>query len=316
MAVHIGSIIRATLHSFVTAYGIVEPEPALSNRPPAVAEVASPVSGLVAHSDCVEGQKVAQGTVLFRLDSRLTDIAYDKAKRTLDFASTNFERQKKLLAVEGTSLKDYQEAEQQLNAARNDLAAAQTDLDLLHIKAPLSGTIVKINSKPGETVELNTVLAKIIDLDRLVASVSVPTSEAGLLKIGQAVKFENSKTTGAVVYVGFHVDDKTDTVPVRISIPANAHFKPGQYVSVRILCSEHANCLAVPENAAIPDAVASTSGTIVLVVGDKAVRQRVSIGLREAGLVEITGAGLREGMDIITEDAYAVPDGTRIHPDK
>jgi membrane fusion protein (multidrug efflux system) len=313
MAVHVGKIIRATLHRFVTAYGTVGPEPARAGRLPAHVHVASPIAGIVAHVDCVEGQKVAQGTLLFRLDNRVAEVAYAKAKKALEFAELNYERQKKLIEAEGTSQKNFQEAEQQLNTARNDLAAAETDLALLKVQATLPGTVVNINTEPGEAVELNTVLAEIVDLDRLVVDVNVPSREAALLKVGQPAQFDTGISSGSVVYIGSKIDDKTDTVPVRVSIPVGAGLHPGQFLRVRIVCEEHANCLAVPEAAAVSDSVVGETGAIVLVVGDKAVRRAVKLGLREAGLVEVEGEGLKEGLVIVTEDAYAVPDQTKIH---
>jgi len=313
MAVHVGPVARATLHHVVTVYGSVEPEPAYGGRVPADAEVASPVAGIVAHIDCVEGRRVAKGDVLFRLDSRVADVAYEKAKKAVTFAETNFDRQKKLLPVEGTSKKAYQEAEQQLNDARGELAAAETELALLKITAPLAGTIVKINSEPGEAVESNTVLATIVDLDRLVAAVNVPSREAGPVKVGQTAQIEAGPVSGPVVYIGSKIDDKTDTLPVRVAIPAGAGFRPGQFLSVRIICEEHAGCLAVPEAAVIADAVGGETGTIVLVDGDKSVRKAVKLGFRENGFIEVIADGLKEGQVIVTVDAYAVPDGTKIH---
>jgi RND family efflux transporter MFP subunit len=257
---------------------------------------------------------VDRGTVLFRLDSRAADVAYEKAKKASAFAEENFERQKKLLPVEGTSKKAYLEAEQQFNTARSELAAAETDLALLKVQAPLAGTVVKVNIEPGEAVELNTVLATIIDLDRLVAAVSVPSREAALLKVGQPAQFDTAgAAAGLVVYIGSKIDDKTDTLPIRISVPAGGGFHPGQFLSVRIVCEEHTNCLTVPEAAAISDSVGGESGTIVLVEGGRAVRKPVKLGLREAGLVEVIGEGLKEGLVIVTEDAYAVPGDTKIH---
>ena len=311
VAVHVGKITRATLHGLVTAYGTVEPEHAAAGRVPAEAEVASPVAGVVAHIDCVEGQRVAKGDILFRLDSRVVDVAYEKAGKALAFAEANFDRQKKLLPVEGTSKKSYLEAEQALAQARSELASAETDLALLRIQAPLAGTVIKINSEPGEAVELNTVLAKIIDLGRLVATVSVPSREAALVKVGQPVRFETAGAeTGKVVYVGSQIDDKSDSLPIRISLPAGSAFHPGQFLSVRIVTEERGDCLAVPEAAVIIDP--SGRGAIMLVEGGKAVRKAVKIGLREAGLVEISGDGLKEGSPIVLEEAYSLPAETKI----
>jgi RND family efflux transporter MFP subunit len=314
VAVHLGTIQPATLHLLITAYGKVEPEPAMAGRIPADSEIASPTAGIVARVECVEGQRVNRGAVLFRLDSRVAEVALEKSKKALAFAEDNFERQKKLLPVEGTSKKSYLEAEQQLNAAKGDLRAAETDLALLAVTAPLAGTVVKINSEPGEAVEANTVLAVIIDLDRLVAAVRVPSAEAVGLKAGQPVRFENSDAVGAVTYVGAQVDEETDTLPVRVSIPAGAGFRPGQFLSVHIVSREKAGCLAVPEAAVIADAVGGGTGTIVLAQGEKAVRKPVKLGLREGGLIEVEGEGLKAGLAIVTEDAYAVPDGAKIHP--
>ncbi len=313
MAVHIGAIQRATLHRFVTAYGTVEPEPATPGRAPADAEVASPVAGIVARVDCVEGRRVARGAALFHLDGRVAEVSLEKARKALAFAEANYERQKKLLPVEGTSRKNLLEAEQQLNAARSEFRAAETELALLTVTAPLDGTVVKINTEPGEAVELNTVLAVIVDLDRLVAAVDVPSAEAAGLRLGQPARFEAGDASGTVVYIGARVDEKTGTLPVRVTVPAGAGLRPGQFLSLRIVSEERAGRLAVPEAAVIADAVGAETGAIVLVEGDKGVRKAVKLGLRESGLVEVEADGLKEGLPVVTEDAYAVPDGVKIH---
>jgi len=313
MAVHVGKIGRSTLHQFVSAYGSVQPEPAGPDRPAAGSEVASPVAGVLAHTDCAEGQKVARGDVLFRLDSRLAEVAQDRAKKNLAYADRTFERQKKLLAAEGTSQKSYLEAELQLNTARSDLAEAETCLALLRIQAPLSGTVVKINRKPGEAVELNSVLATIVDLDRLVVAVNVPRREVSQVKVGQPTEIEAAGAASSrVVFVGSSVDEKTDTVPVRITIPQGSGYLPGRFLSVRIVTAEHAGCLAVPVAALVADTLAGDTGEIVLLDGDKAVRKPVKIGFREGDLAEVEAPGLSEGQAIVTTDAYAVTDGMQV----
>jgi RND family efflux transporter MFP subunit len=312
MAVHVARIARATLRQYVTVYGTVQPEPAGPGRPPAAADVASPVAGILSRVDCVEGQAVARGDLLFRLDSRVADIVFQKAETALAFAQMNFDRQKTLLAGEGTSRKNYLEAEQQLNAARSDRTAAKNDIALLRVAAPLAGIVIQILGRPGEAVELNTVLARIVDLGRLVVAAGVPSREANQLRIGQGAKFEDG-TAGVVGFVGAQIDDRTDTVPVRISISAAAGYRPGQFVGVHIVCGVHAACLTVPDSAVVSEFVTGDSGLLVLVEGDRAVRRRVRIGLRESGRTEVTGEDLKEGMTIVSEDAYAVPDGMKIH---
>lgn len=314
VAVHVGKVVRATLRRYVTAYGTVEPEPPGEGRPAAGALISAPVAGILTDIRCVEGRPVERGAVLFRLDSRLAEVAVAKAEKELAFAGQAYERQKRLLAAEGTSQKAFQEAELQLQTARNDLATAQTELSLLQIKAPLAGTVVRISARLGQSVETSAVLAEVIALERLVVTAQVPSREAGLLKPGQPVDFgPGSAATGKVTVVGKDIDPKTDTVLVRAAVPAGAGLRPGQFVTIRIVSEERRDVLAVQEASLIADSVGGDTGSIVLVESGKAVRRRVKSGLRESGLVEVEGEGLKEGLVIVTEDAYAVPADSKVH---
>lgn len=314
VAVHVGKVVRATLRRYVTAYGTVEPEPPGEGRPAAGALISAPVAGILTDIRCVEVRPVERGAVLFRLDSRLAEVAVAKAEKELAFAGQAYERQKRLLAAEGTSQKAFQEADLQLQTARNDLATAQTELSLLQIKAPLAGTVVRISARLGQSVETNAVLAEVIALERLVVTAQVPSREAGLLKPGQPVDFgPGSAATGKVTVVGKDIDPKTDTVLVRAAVPAGAGLRPGQFVTIRIVSEERRDVLAVQEASLIADSVGGDTGSIVLVESGKAVRRRVKSGLRESGLVEVEGEGLKEGLVIVTEDAYAVPADSKVH---
>ncbi len=166
--VHVGKVSRTTLRSYVIAYGMVEPEPKAGAR------VAVGVPGVVASVQCVEGQRVEQGALLFELDGRAADVA-------VRFAEKSLERQKKLAQAEGTSQKLLQEAEQQL-------ASARTQQALLQIRSPINGTVTKVNVKAGEVADLTTILGEVVDLDRLVVSMNVPIAELAALKPAQPVE--------------------------------------------------------------------------------------------------------------------------------
>lgn len=297
--VQVGKIERVTLHGYVTAYGTVEPEPA-GERPAASAHVVAAVAGVVTQVKCVEGQRVEKGAVLFQLDPRAVDVAVDFAEKTL-------ERQRKLAQTESTSQKALQEAEQQL-------AAAQAQRALLQVQAPLAGTMVRVNVKPGEAADLTSVLAEVIDLDRLVVSANVPSPELAALRVGQAVEVlvdkSASPVTGTMTFIGSQVDPKTGTALVRAGLPAHSGLRPGQFVTARIVSEEHKDCLAVPVESVVKDAEGGT--VIALVQGDKATQKPVKAGLREGGLVEVEADGLQPGMTVVTQGAYALPRETKV----
>jgi multidrug efflux pump subunit AcrA (membrane-fusion protein) len=140
----------------------------------------------------------------------------------------------------------------------------------------------------------------------------VPSREALALKPGQLVNLgPDSVASGTLVLIGKDIDPKTDTLLVRVSIPAGAGFKPGRFLSVRIVCEERRGCLAVPEESVVPG---PEGGTVLMVVeGDKAVPKPVQAGLRDRGLAEVEGEGLKEGMIIVTTDAYNLAGESKVH---
>lgn len=321
VAVHVAQIVSTTLRGYVTAWGTVEPQQATASQPPASARIATPVAGIVARVACAEGQHVSKGAVLFTLDSRVADVAVEKARQAVDYAAQAFERQKKLGPGEATSQRLYVEAEQNLAVARNELANAETQRALLTIPSPLGGTIVRVSARPGDAVDPASVLAEVIDLDRLVIGASVRSMDIPKLKIGQAVEVSlgspgagaapgpPAKGRSTVVFIGSQVDTKTDTVQVRTSVPAGAGLRPGQFVNLRIVADEQRDRLAVPVEAVVTDEGGST---ISVVTGDTAVKRAVKIGLRDGSLVEVEGDGLKPGMTVVASGAYGLPKETKI----
>jgi membrane fusion protein (multidrug efflux system) len=288
VSVHVGTITRATLRSYVTAYGPVEPDPKASAR------VAPAVPGVVAAVKCFEGQRVDKGALLFQLDSRAADVA-------VNFAEKSLERQQKLVKIEGTSQKVLQDAEQAL-------AAARTQQALLQVQSPLAGVVTKVNTKAGEAADLTTVLAEVVDLDRLVVSVNVSSAELAGLKAGQPAEVLSTDSTNVVhtslVFASPQVDAKSGSGLVRAGLPVDCGLRPGQFVKVRIISEEHKDCLAVPVVSVAKDA---SGGTFVaLVDGDKAVLKPVKTGVREGDLVEVEGESLEAGKDVVTEGAYGI----------
>src|SRR5205823_9958043 len=92
VTVQVGKITTATLHDYVLGYGGVEPAPATTGQPAAGAQLSAPSSGVVTKVDVIEGQHVEKGDVLVELNSQA--------------AEAELERQKKLYALQNTSLKN------------------------------------------------------------------------------------------------------------------------------------------------------------------------------------------------------------------
>jgi multidrug efflux pump subunit AcrA (membrane-fusion protein) len=283
VSVQTGALKLATLHRYVAGYGTVEPAPATAEQPAAGAQLAAPSAGVVAKVNVLEGQHVEKGDVLMELNSQA--------------AEQEVGRQEKLYAQQNTSLKNLQEAEAQLA--------------LLRVTAPLSGTVARVNVKPGQAVDLTTVVAEVMDLSRLAVSAEIPAAEAGDLKPGNPVEvLAEPPVTTELSFVSPNVAKDNDTVLVRALLPADSGLRPGQFVPLRIVTAVHTNCLAAPDESVVTDA--GGKRVIALVKGDAATQTPVQTGLRENGWVEIEAPELKAGDVVVTVGAYGLPEKTKI----
>jgi membrane fusion protein (multidrug efflux system) len=283
VSIQTGKITSATLHGYVQGYGMIEPAPATTNQSAASAQLAAPSAGVVTKMNIVEGQQVTNGQVLLELNSQA--------------AEAEVERQEKLYAQQNTSLKNLQEAEAQLA--------------LLQVTAPLSGTVVSVNVKPGQAVDLTTVVAEVMDLNRLAVNAEIPSAEANDLKSGESLEvLGEHPATAELSFVSPNVNKDNDTVLVRALLLKDSGLRPGQFVSLRIVTMVHTNCLAVPVESVVTDE--NGKSVIALVKGDEATQMPVQTGLRENGLVEIAASEIKEGDVVVTVGTYGLPEKTKI----
>lgn len=288
VTVQTGRITSTTLHGYLQGYGTIETAPASAGLPAAGAQLAAPSAGVVTEVHALEGQAVKKGDVLLELNSGTT---------TAESAAQEVARQKQLFAQQNTSLKNLQ--------------AAEAQLALLQVLAPLSGTVARVNAKPGQAVDSTTIVAEVMDLDRLAVSAEIPAAEAKDLKTGNPLEvLAQPPVTTALSFVSPSVDKNNDTVLVRALLPAGSGLRPGQFVSLRIVTAVHTNCLTAPAESVVTDERGKS--TIALVQGDEALQTPVQTGLCENGLVEVTAPELKAGDAVVTVGAYGLPAKTKI----
>ncbi|MGD1085130.1 MAG: efflux RND transporter periplasmic adaptor subunit [Verrucomicrobiota bacterium] len=288
VSVQTNALKLATLHRYVQGYGTVEPAPATAGAPAAGVSLAAPVAGVITKVAVVEGQRVEKGDLVVELNS---------GTLTLQNAEQEAARQRQLYAQQNTSQRNLQSAEAQLA--------------LLRVIAPMSGTVVHVNVKPGQSVDLPTVVAEVMDLNRLVVAAEIPAAEAKDLKAGNPIEvLTEPPVTTELAFVSPTVDKNNDTVLARLLLPAGGALRPGQFVPLRIVTEVHTNCLAAPAEGVVTDE--GGQSVIALVKGDEATQTVVRSGLRENGWIEVAAPGLREGDAVVTLGAYGLPASTKI----
>ena len=316
VAVQTAAVVQTNLQVSVLAYGSVEPDSGSSGAGPARARITAPAAGLVAEARCAEGDRVSRGDVLFRMDGRLAELALAKARQAVAFAERGVARQKKLEQLDGASEKQKLEAQQQLDVASQELAAAQTSSDLLTVAAPIAGTVMQVSVRSGETVDAGRDLAELVDLKRLVLVATLPSREAELVKAGMPAGLGTGAgpASGAwpseVTAVEPRVDPQTDAVKLRVAVPEAAGLRLGQFARVRIVYAERRDCLAVPEESL--ERTDDGQSVLKVVEGSEAVQRPVQTGVRVGGWVEVRGVGITNGMRIVTVGGYGLGERTKI----
>ena len=179
VAVQVGTVMKADLRARVEAYGVVEPEPAKCG-PSRAAARNLPRHSRVSWSRCTSSKARASRPVTSWSNSMTEWPRPRWTRHGMRWCLPS----RWPIARTGSSpsgahrCKRSRKRDQRLAAARAELASAQAAIAQVQLASPLDGVVARINVQPGQSVDLNTVVAEVIDLKRLVATVSVPADEA------------------------------------------------------------------------------------------------------------------------------------------
>ncbi|VGO20988.1 efflux RND transporter periplasmic adaptor subunit [Pontiella sulfatireligans] len=311
--VQAGEIVKTTLHGYEVVYGNLVAAPAGADAPAGRVAVQSAIDGVVLRLACSPGQAVKKGDVLLELDARAAELAMKEQQQLLDFSRKEFDRQTRLLEIEGTSQMEYEQAARNFHQAEQAVVAAQVQLDYQTIRAPIAGTVASVRINAGDAVQAAQTLGEILNANRRVVSMQLPAAAAGRVQQGMPVQVETANgwiDAGTIGFIAEAVDPKNGTLEIRSTLLADVSLRIGQFVRARILCETHAGCLAVPAEAFVTNSDGETY--VAVLSGDRASRLPVTGKLREDGWIEIEGEGLAAGMPIASEGAYGLPQETRV----
>jgi macrolide-specific efflux system membrane fusion protein len=183
-------------------------------------DVGTQVSGQLRTINVDFGQRVEQGQLLAQIDPTIyearvsADIANLQALRAqktdkqvqLGLAERQFERQKNLLAGRATSQDAYDSAEAgrrslqaqiavldaQIQQGESTLKSDQASLSYTKIYAPMTGTVVDITARQGQTLNANQsapIVLRIADLDTMTVKTQVSEADVPKLTLGMTAYF-------------------------------------------------------------------------------------------------------------------------------
>jgi HlyD family secretion protein len=158
----------------------------------------------------VEAQAALDKAAVERRAGRASDADLETARTGLARAQERLKQQKaelrRIEADPNTPLPSF--AEGQVNVARAELAAAAAAIDKLTIRAPVAGTALQINAKPGELAGQPNAQPLLVlgDISALRVRAELDERDFGEIKIGQpvlvrAAAFRGREFAGKVAFI-------------------------------------------------------------------------------------------------------------------
>jgi Cu(I)/Ag(I) efflux system membrane fusion protein len=112
--------------------------------------------------------------------------------------------------------------------------------DYLTLYAPMGGTIIEKNVRPGQYVNLGDTLYRVANLDPIWLYLDIYESDLGWIRYGQRVEvrveaYPSEVFQGTVTLIDPFLNDQTRTVKVRVTLKnADGRLKPAMYASALI----------------------------------------------------------------------------------
>lgn len=205
-----------------------------------------------------EGDEVAKGDLLVRLqdDEQRTTLA--KSKTEYAKAKREYERQKRLFEGSLISEQAMNDATYEIERLELEVEEAERALSYTEVRAPISGTITQRLVNVGDYVTVNQQLFQMVDFDSIVARVFVPEKELPRLQEGLTARVGSpalgeARYTGEVNRISPVVDPRSGTVKVTVDLPRSPGLRPGMYVDVELVTELHLDALLLPKRSLVYD---------------------------------------------------------------
>lgn len=328
-AVRTHTVALGNIEETVSAVGTLQPR--------TYVDVGTQVSGQLKRIFVEDGDRVEQGQLLAQIDPTVYEarVAADQAQLMslraqlrekhvqLDLAEKQFERQRRLLADRATSQEAYDSAdaqrksasaqigvlEAQIQQVESTLKGDQANLSYTKIYAPMTGTVVDISARQGQTLNANQqapIILRIAELSTMTVKTQVSEADIPKLKVGMPAYFTtlgqpDRRRSGTLNQV-LPTPEVTNNVVLYSSLfdvpnPDN-DLMTQMSAHVFFVVAEAKGVPTVPVAALLPRPGGKYA--VKLMAGGEVVERRVEVGVTNRVTAEIR-SGLSVGDQVVIE---------------
>lgn len=295
----------------VGAVGTLRADEAVTIRPE--------IAGRVVEFRFNEGQAVARGTVLVKLDQAELGAVLAASEAQAQLEKQRLERSEDLFKKSFISQQALDESRSNYARALAKQREDAARLAKTEMRASFPGVAGLRQVSEGQYVAAGTDIVRLEKIDQLKLDFRVPESFIGKLNVGQPLKllvdaYPGKTFAGSVFAIEPGVDEQTRTILLRARV-ANAELKlrPGMFGRVQVELGVREKAVWIPEAAIVPRGqdlfvfrvIAGPDG------GGKVELVRVQPGTRKVGEVEIV-KGLAAGDMVVTEGTQKIGPGSSV----
>ncbi|BAX81711.1 efflux RND transporter periplasmic adaptor subunit [Labilibaculum antarcticum] len=303
----------------------------ISAPPNGIANISTPVSGIVKSIHFTTGDYVKKGQILCQIESNdLISLQQDFAETSAQLSNSkaDYERNKALYNEKIGAEKNLISSESTYKATKAKYESLELKLKILHLNtnkikegdfysslsltAPIDGYITNYNLILGEFAEQQKSLIEIVNTNQLQVQISVFEKDIQKLKIGQILHFKTLSDsekihTAHLSAIGKGIDPETKTILCLAKIEEEAKGKlyNGSFIEAEIITNKK-DAEALPSHAILK----SGPDRYVFVI-DKSDAQnyylrkeKIIIGAETKGFTEIVGS--QNLVKVLTEGAYNI----------
>jgi RND family efflux transporter MFP subunit len=201
-------------------------------------EVVARVAGEVVTLAAEEGDRVARGGALARIDDRERRATLDEREAALAARASAWERAQRLHEESVISEEQWIAVRSEWQVARAQRVRARLEWQRCTVRAPFAGVIALRKVQHGAMVKEGDVLFRVSDPDHLRAELLLPESRLGTIRPGQSVTLVpvagGPPTAARVTRVNPLVDAASGTFRVTIDVD-NREARLPAGVTVRVV---------------------------------------------------------------------------------
>ncbi len=294
LPVEAATLVPRPLSATIIASGTLRADESVILRPE--------VAGRITRITFNEGEPVANGQVLFVLDSALADAEVREAQAMAEVTRTAVGRADSMAARSLISKAEIDKLRADAAVMNARAASARTRLAKTQIRAPFAGHVGLREVSVGEFVSAGQELVTLVRLDPIEVAFSLPETQLSQVAVGQSVEvgfdaYRDRRFAGVVVAIDPVIDPASRSARVRARI-ANPEglLRPGLSARLALGVGAPRDALMLPEQALLQQ---GDERYVYKIVAGKAKKAVVKTGMRLPGEVEIV-SGLAAGDQIIT----------------